>query len=165
MVRHILEIILDHQLQEHHILDFIVVQDYRTLVTSLEIILRQSVQHMVRHILVSLTDLLQVHHTLELILVQELHIVPSSPVQYIPEPILATSLDLVTTQATMLDLLHILAITLVTLLVPIRIYMEVTSLGTTLALMRERILEQQLFPQKKLYQRLNCGLGRHKHGS
>jgi len=31
--------------------------------------------------------------------------------------------------------------------------------------MRERILEQLLFPQKKLYQLLNCGLGRHKHGS
>jgi len=65
----------------------------------------------------------------------------------------------------MLDLLRILVITLVTLAVSIRIYMEVTLLETTLALMRGRILEQPLFPQKKLYQRLNCGLGRHKHGS
>ena len=65
----------------------------------------------------------------------------------------------------MLDLLHILAITLVTLPVPLRIYMEVTSLVTTRVHIRERILEQLLFPQKKLYQRSNCGLGRHKHGS
>jgi hypothetical protein len=43
--------------------------------------------------------------------------------------------------------------------------MEVTLLETTLTLMRGRIQEQLLFPRRKLYQRLNCGLGRHKNGS
>jgi hypothetical protein len=65
----------------------------------------------------------------------------------------------------MLVLLRILVTTLGISQVLIRIHMEVTLLETTLTLMRGRIQEQLLFPRRKLYQRLNCGLGRHKNGS
>ena len=156
---HILETITDSILQELHILDTTLGPEHMKDTSAdrvYHIVQPSRVLYIQEPTVATLLDSSLVLGTIRATMLDLLHILVIT---------LVTSLDLLTTQATMLDLLRILVITLGISQVLIRIYMEVTSLETTRVHTRERILEQLLFLQKKLYQRLNCGLGQHKHGS